>query len=50
MLGYVLVVAEVLGMRRIVGSLEVRPGSKEALVYKLGVLVLGGAKAVVSET
>jgi hypothetical protein len=51
MLGYVLAVAaEVLEMKKIVGSLAARPASKEALGCKLGALVLGGVKAVVNVT
>jgi len=50
MLGYALGVVEVLEMKNIVGSLAARPVLKEALGCKPGVLVLGGARVVVSET
>jgi len=50
MLEYVLAVGGALEMKKISGSPVVKPASKEALGYTLGVLVLGAAKAAANET
>lgn len=50
MLEYVLAVGAVLEMKKISGNLVAKPASREALEYRLDVLVLGAAKVVVNET